>query len=365
MSPYPYDDIAINGRVVTIKGIVSGETTGESDFEQKTFDFISEWMQENASFVQNTSGSTGAPKKVTITRSQMIASAKMSIDALGLRRGNNAFLCISPDYIGGKMMLVRSLIAGMKIIASTPSSNPFNKLPPHQRIDFAAMVPYQIHEIMRSDKAIKFNEVKTVIIGGASIDNETEEKLQGYRCVFYSTYGMTETISHIALRQLNGKDASDYYRTLPGIRVSADERSCLVIEWDQLPQRIVTNDIVEIVSVGAFRWIGRWDNVINTGGIKVFPEKVEKIVKEILRSLDLHNAFFVGSVADMKFGNKVTLFIEGNLGDELIDVVEREISRKIPGTEAPKQVILIKSFVLTENGKINRKATAKPYMGDR
>ena len=358
MSPYPYDDIVINGRVVTMEGIVSGEIAGDSDFEQKTFDFISEWMQEKKSFVQNTSGSTGLPKKIVITRSQMIASAKMSIDALGLKRGYNALLCISPDYIGGKMMLVRSVIAGMRIIASTPSSNPFSKLPLHQHIDFAAMVPYQIHEIMRSDEAVRFNEIKTVIIGGASIDRETEEKLQGYRCVFYSTYGMTETISHIALRQLNGKDASDYYRMLPGVRISVDERSCLEIEWDQLSQRIVTNDIVEIIKAEAFRWIGRWDNVINTGGVKVFPERVEKIIKEILRSLGVHNSFFVGSVADVKFGDKVTLFIEGQLGNEMLDVVEREISRKIPKTEAPKQIILVKSFVLTENGKINRKATA-------
>ena len=148
---------------------MNGEVAADSDFEGKTFDFISEWVQEKESFIQNTSGSTGAPKQIIITRSQMIASAKISIDALGLKRGYNALLCISPDYIGGKMMLVRSIIAGMKIIACNPSSNPFDTLPLHQHIDFAAMVPYQIHEIMRTDSAIKFNEMETVIIGGAAI----------------------------------------------------------------------------------------------------------------------------------------------------------------------------------------------------
>src|SRR5688572_25574626 len=201
MSPYPYDDIVINGRVVTITSIVSGEAAADSDFEQKTFGFISEWIQEKESFIQKTSGSTGEPKQIIITRNQMTASAKMSIDALGLKSGCNALLCISPDHIGGKMMLVRSFIAGMKIIASTPSSNPFNKLQTYH-IDFAAMVPYQIHEIMQSDSASKFNEISKVIIGGATVDSETVEKLQAYRCVFYSTYGMTETVSHIALRQL-------------------------------------------------------------------------------------------------------------------------------------------------------------------
>jgi len=363
MSLYPYGDIVINGRVVRIASIVSGEVAADSDFEQTTFDFISQWIQEKESFVQKTSGSTGEPKQIIITRGQMIASAKMSIDALGLKRGYNALLCISPDFIGGKMMLVRSIIAGMKIIATTPSSNPFSKLQPYH-IDLAAMVPYQIHEVMQSDSASKFNEISKVIIGGATVDSETVEKLQAYRCVFYNTYGMTETVSHIALRQLNGNNASDCYRTLSGIRISADERSCLVIEWDQLPQKVVTNDIVEIVSADAFRWIGRWDNVINTGGIKVLPEKVEKIVKEIFLGLHLRNSFFVGSVADAKFGNKVMLFIEGQLSNESIVAVEREISRKIPKTEAPKQIILVESFVLTETGKINRKATEKTYMGE-
>lgn len=363
MHPYPYDEMIINGRAVAIEDIVSGVVAANSDFEQRTFDFISGWMQEEESFIQNTSGSTGAPKQIIITRSQMTASAKMSIDALGLRREYNALLCISPDYIGGKMMLVRSLVAGMKIIACTPTSNPLAMLPRNQHIDFAAMVPYQIHEIIRSESAIKFNEIKTVIIGGATVDRETVEKLQGYRCIFYSTYGMTETVSHIALRQLNENNASDCYTALPGIHISTDERSCLVIEWDQLPQKIVTNDIVEIVSADVFQWIGRWDNVINTGGIKVFPEKVEKIVKEIFRGLHLDNSFFVGSVADPKLGNRVTLFIEGQLSKETIAEVEREISLKISKNEAPKQVVLVQSFVLTENGKVNRKATAKPYMG--
>jgi O-succinylbenzoic acid--CoA ligase len=364
MHPYPYDDLIMNGRVVAINDIVNNTVAVNSDFEQKTFEFISDWVREKESFIQNTSGSTGNPKQIIITRSQMTASAKMSIDALGLRRGYNALLCINPDYIGGKMMLVRSLVAGMRIIACTPSSNPLAKQPPNQQIDFAAMVPYQIHEIIRSDSAFKFNEIKTVIIGGATVDIETIEKLQGYRCAFYSTYGMTETVSHIALRQLNENNASEYFTVLPGIHISVDERSCLVIEWDQLPKKIVTNDIVEIVSSDAFRWIGRWDNVINTGGVKVFPEKVEKIVKDIFRGLHLENSFFVGSVVDLKLGNKVTLFIEGQLSKETIVDVEREISLKIPKNEAPKQAILVPSFVLTENGKVNRKATAKPYMGE-
>lgn len=361
MSSYPHDDVIINGRAVSVVSIVSGAALGESDFERKTIAFIAEWIQGRDSFIQKTSGSTGPPKEIILTRSQMSASALMTIQALGLKQEYNALLCISPDYIGGKMMLVRSLIAGMKLVAVTPSSHPLSDQHADQRIDFAAMVPYQIHEIVRSPDAAKLNKMKTVIVGGASMDRETEEKLQDYDCIFYSTYGMTETVSHIALRQLNGRLASESYRVLPGIRISTDERSCLVIEWNQLTEKIVTNDIVEIVKENEFRWVGRWDNVINTGGLKVIPEKVEVIVKSIFDTLNVRNSFFVGSIDDAKLGNKITLFVEGQLSDELIDIVGQKMTQLISKTEAPKRIIFIQSFVLTENGKINRKATTKHY----
>src|SRR5688572_19038515 len=169
MSPYPYDSIVVNGKEISIQSISNGKVVSASDFERTTFDFISDWLAERDSFVQNTSGSTGDPKPIVIMRGQMIASAALSIDALGLRQGYNALLCINPEYIGGKMMLVRSLMAGMKIIATTPTSNPFISLPESIPVDFAAMVPYQIHEIIRSAKASKFNDIKTIIIGGATL----------------------------------------------------------------------------------------------------------------------------------------------------------------------------------------------------
>jgi o-succinylbenzoate---CoA ligase len=363
MTPYPYDTITMNGREVTIQKIVNRSVVAASDFEHQTFDFVADWISGRESFNQKTSGSTGDPKQVAISRILMIASANLSIEALNLQQGYNALLCISPEYIGGKMMLVRSLIGGMKIIATTPTSNPFNSLPPDLHIDFAAMVPYQVREIVHSPIANKFHEIKKIIIGGAALDKDTEARLREYRCLFYSTYGMTETVSHIALRQLNGKEASDCYRALPGIKISTDERNCLIIEWNPLPKMVITNDMVEIVSKDTFRWIGRWDNVINTGGVKVIPEKVEKAIQYIFDTLKIHNTFFVGSVADEGLGNKVTLFIEGSLEGEMIETIKIRMADAIPRLEAPRQVILINSFTLTESGKVNRKETTKPYMG--
>jgi O-succinylbenzoic acid--CoA ligase len=361
MTHYPYDSIVVNGQVVSIDSILNRTAKAASGFELTTFNFISDWLSGSERFVQNTSGSTGDPKPIVITRNQMIASATLSIAALNLRQGDTALLCISPEYIGGKMMIVRSFLAGMRMIAITPASNPFNVLTDNTPVDFAAMVPYQIHEIIRSSVARKLDDVKKIIIGGATLDRQTVSQLHGYRCVFYSTFGMTETISHIALRQLNGRQASENYRTLPGIKISTDERSCLQIEWGQLGKKITTNDIVEIIDTNTFRWIGRWDNVINTGGVKVIPEKLEEQIDKIFNELGIRNAFFVGSVADEALGNKVTLFIEGSLETETIEEIKRRISQVIPKMELPRHVIFIQSFVLTENGKINRQATIKPY----
>ncbi|HMG92968.1 MAG TPA: AMP-binding protein [Chryseolinea sp.] len=362
MSHYPYGSIVVNGKEISIDSILNGTAGAVLDFEQTTFTFIADWLSGRENFLQNTSGSTGDPRPIVIKRSQMIASASLSIGALGLSQGYNALLCISPEYIGGKMMLVRSLMAGMKIIATTPTSNPFNSLPENIQVDFAAMVPYQIHEIVQSAAASKFDDVKKIIIGGATLDRQTEARLQGYRCIFYSTFGMTETVSHIALRQLNGLEASDSYRALPGIKISTDERSCLQIEWDQLGEKVITNDIVEIISNDTFRWVGRWDNVINTGGVKVIPEKLEEDIYKIFNALGIPNAFFVGSVTDAGLGNKVALFVEGLLEEDVIEKIKIRMVHVMSKMEVPKHVILVKSFALTENGKINRKATTIPYM---
>ena len=363
MRAYPYESIAVNGKDISISSIINGKAVGNSDFERTIFTFISDWLSERDNFVQNTSGSTGQPKPIVISRSQMIASAALSIEALGLREGYIALLCISPEYIGGKMMLVRSLIAGMKIIATTPTSNPFNSFTEKVSIDFAAMVPFQIHEITQSPIQQRLNDVKKIIIGGAALDHQTEARLQKYRCIFYSTFGMTETISHIALRQLNGPGASENYRVLPGIKISTDERNCLQIEWDQLGQRIVTNDIVSIINDNTFRWIGRWDNVINTGGIKVFPEKLEGDIAKIFNAIGIDNAFFIGSIPDASLGNKITLFVEGNLDENSIKKIMISMNNALTKMEVPKDIILVKFFILTENGKVNRKATIKPYTG--
>jgi len=357
MISYPFDTISINGKEVSLQSIKNHKAVPSSDFEQHTFSFISGWLGESESFVQPTSGSTGNPKPITITRKQMIASAQMTIDALTLKQGYRSLLCLSPEYIAGKMMIVRSFVAGMEIVAVTPSANPLKSLPPNQKINFAAMVPYQIHEIIRSDKADYLEHIENIIIGGSAMDRETLSRLERCRCNVYSTYGMTETISQIALRRLNGPEVSEYYTTLPGITISQDDRGCLIVQWSALEEKIITNDIVELVNKNSFKWIGRWDNVINTGGFKVVPEKVEQQIEKIFAELQFGSHFFVGSLPDDRLGNKVVLFIEEKLTENLRSSLQEKIAERIPALERPKEIIAGVQLVMTENGKINRKST--------
>lgn len=357
MNVYPYESILINGRIVDIRDILSGSAYPASEFEKSTFTFITEWLSGRENFQQHTSGSTGTPKPITISRSQMAASSRMTEEALELKKGYHALTCLSPQYIAGKMMLVRSFLSGMKIIATEPTSNPFKNIPLHQPVDFAALVPYQLREILNSDQAAYLNRMRTIIVGGATVDDNTICDIQAYGCNIYATYGMTETISHIALRLLNGSKATENFKTLKGISIEADDRSCLVIKWDQLPDKIITNDIIELTGDNTFRWLGRWDNVINSGGIKIIPEKLEASISKIFTQLKIENRFFVDGLSDDKLGTRIVLFVEGAINTDTIQRLKDIMTSTIPKYEIPKEVLPVKSFVFTENGKINRKRT--------
>ncbi len=358
MNVYPFDTITVNEREVSIQQIIKGDANPQSDFESDVFNFITQWLTGVSEFVQQTSGSTGNPKAISITRDQMIASAKMTEKALGLKRGYYALLCLNPAYIAGKMMIVRSFVTGMKIIAVTPSANPFLSLNESQQIDFAALVPYQLHEVLQSAQLDFFNTVSTIIVGGASLNTDVEVKLNDFSSRFYATYGMTETVSHIALKKLNGPDASSSFKILDGVRIQLDDRGCLVVKESPVSTtEIITNDLVEIVDAYTFKWVGRYDNVINSGGLKIIPEKLEARLEYIFRRLALHKRFFVGSVPDVRLGNKVVLVIEGQLKHDTANMLKSEMALEMTKHEVPKEILYRDEFVLTENGKINRKQT--------
>ncbi|HEY0741896.1 MAG TPA: AMP-binding protein [Chryseosolibacter sp.] len=357
---YPYTSLSINGRLVSFSQIMSGEEIPQTPFESTTFSFISSWFAGTTQFEITTSGSTGTPKRIFITRDQMIASAKLTAQVLGLRPSDSCLVCIDTRFIGGRMMLVRAFTIGLQIFAVDPCANPLEKLPPDQWVNFAAFVPYQVEHILHSSNPLVLNRLNKAIVGGAPLRQSTVEALDHYECKCWATYGMTETISHVALQALNGKDKQNYFECLPGTAVELDDRNCLILNVPFLNDQIITNDVAELLDRTRFRWLGRFDNIINTGGIKVSPEKVEGTLQPFFEESGRSLRYFVHGIQDDQLGSRVVLVIEANTIDEdFLKSLRTFLTSTLPQFEIPKSTLLVSKFSETENGKINRLQTVK------
>jgi o-succinylbenzoate---CoA ligase len=360
MGTYPFPSLWINGRLVLVATVIDGLQEPRSAFERNTFEFIQAWFTGKTEFEINTSGSTGEPKKIKISRSQMIASARLTERALNLKTLDTALICIDTKYIGGMMMLVRAFTSGLKIIALDPSANPLQKIPVDQWVNFAAFVPYQIENILESKRPHLLECVDKIIIGGAPLSEGAIKRLQNFQSQFFATYGMTETVSHVALRKLNGKNKTQFFETLPGITIDLDDRECLILNVPYIEGPIVTNDVAEKISPTAFNWKGRFDNIINTGGIKVNPEKVEAAIDAIFEAGGFKSRFFVHGFDDRQLGTRIILVIEANKIDEqFLSTLYSSLAAVISPFEIPKEAYLVETFIETENGKINRLQTVK------
>lgn len=358
MNPYPYPTLWINGRRVVIERVVRGEESARSEFEQSTFDFIQGWLTGRDEFVMSTSGSTGEPKVITVTRRQMVMSALKTAERIGLRKNSPALVCIDTKYIGGKMMLARSLSLGLQIMAVDPTANPLIRIPIDKCVQFTAFVPYQIRQILESKHPHLLNNLSKVLIGGAALHRRDAERLEGYQCEFYETYGMTETVSHVALRLINTARKQQYFEVLPGVTISLDTRGCLVITSDHLEAPVVTNDLVEITGSGKFLWLGRLDRAINTGGVKVHPEKIEKELERLFDQANIPHRFFIAALPDEKFSNRVVLIIEGvqNSSEVFLQVL-KTLKVSLTPYEFPKEVFTIAKFKMTPTQKIDQRQT--------
>ncbi len=353
----------LNGLSYSIHQLKDGHFTFNTPFEESTINFCKDWLNGRDQFEIQTSGSTGTPKKISFTREQLEASARLTENALQLKEGFNALVCLDTKYIAGQMMLVRSFVTGMNVIAVEPGSNPFEQISSELKIDFAALVPYQIQAILNSEHVQRFNAVQKIIIGGAAISNDLVDQLQNYSCSFYATYGMTETISHIALQKLNGEEKQEFFHPLPSVEVEKDGRGCLVIDASHVSKtKLITNDIVELNEDQSFRILGRWDNVINSGGVKISPELVEEKLKVIFNKLHLSNRFFITGMPDKKLGAKVVLVIEGDfLSEEKIGPLQNLFKKGLIKYEVPREIRFVDTFVQTETQKINRLKTIELF----
>lgn len=267
--------------------------------------FLQEWYDPKDHVIGHTSGSTGTPKEIRLLKKDMLASARLTNEFFNICPSSNLLLCLSPNYIAGKMMIVRTILSGANLVSVKPSSSPLQNI--EEDIDFAAMVPMQVITSLSSpETATKLAHIKQIIIGGAAVSPTLEQQLQQNPTACYGTYGMTETVSHIALRQINGGKRSPYYFALGKVTFEKDERECLIIHAPHLQQQtFVTNDIIQLTDATHFEWLGRHDNVINSGGIKLFPEKIESRIAPLIPQ-----RFFITSEPDSRLGQKAVLVIE-------------------------------------------------------
>ncbi|MEO0507561.1 MAG: AMP-binding protein [Bacteroidota bacterium] len=308
-------------------------------------DFILDWFSNSETITVRTSGSTGKPKTITLSKLAMVHSAKATAEQFQLSAKNTALLCLPMTGIAGKMMLVRAMVLGLHLDYIVPDSNPLAAT--NASYDFVAMVPLQAKNSFE-----ELRRVNTLILGGAPVNHMLEKDLSTLPVEAFETYGMTETITHIALRSLNGQ-TEKVFQTLPQVRVSADARGCLVINAPRISSEpIITNDLVELISENQFKWLGRIDSVINSGGVKIIPEKVESTLAN-----HLTQRFFIAGVPDAMLGQKVVLVIEGTELTEKQTESLKNNFQKLEKFERPKDIISIPKFTETPTGKIQRSGT--------
>ena len=332
--------------------------------------FIDEWNNDSAYVEVKTSGSTGEPKRMLVEKRRMLNSARITCDFLGLKPGDTALLCMSTDYIAGKMMVVRSIERGLKLIEVPPCGHPLNNVQwsapallackarmvrsssaglqgKNGQLAFAAMVPMQVYNSLQvPEEKERLMAIRHLIIGGGAIDEAMEAELRTFPHAVWSTYGMTETLSHIALRRISGPEASEWYMPFPTVKLSTTDEGCLVIDAPEVcAQTLTTNDIVELKSDGRFRIRGRKDNVICSGGIKIQIEEVEQFLKKYMRV-----PYIISKRKDEKFGEIVVLLTEGDTAE-----AQTICQQVLPKYHQPKVYLHVNQIPLTETGKPARK----------
>ena len=310
-------------------------------FSDDIHQFLDSWFSLDESIIVQTSGSTGKPKLISLKKEFVVNSAKTTGNYFNLQENTTVLLCLPTTYIAGKLMLIRALVWGWHLDIVKPNSYPLENI--EKQYDFSAMVPLQLENSLS-----KIGFIKKLIVGGGVVSNSLQKELQNISTEVFATYGMTETITHIAIKRLNKSDLiSSFYKVLPNVTIYIDDRNCLVINAPKVSDEIIfTNDVVQLISDSQFEWLGRFDNVINSGGIKLHPEKIEEKLSKVIS-----NRFFVIGVTNKKLGEKLILIVEGN---------QQEINFKncnLSKFEIPKEIYFLSDFKETDTKKIQRKKT--------
>lgn len=321
------------------------------EYEIAIGDFLMDWLDTSDVVQVNTSGSTGTPKAITLQKKSMVNSALATGSFFKLQPGIKVLHCLPATFIAGKMMLVRAMVLGWEIRCVAPSAHPLQSV--KGKYDFVAMVPLQLENSLSN-----LDRIATLIVGGAPLSEKLKTKVASQSTKVYETYGMTETITHIAVRKVvdtiggNGPQRIKGFQALPHVRFSADERGCLVIDAPNISGTgIVTNDLVELRSDTEFEWLGRFDTIINSGGIKLIPEQIESKLSELFTT-----RFFVAGVRDVKLGEKLILVVEGT-EDRIQLQQDIKSLTSLDKYEIPQEIFCIPNFMETGSGKIDRLKT--------
>lgn len=325
---------------------------GLPDFARAAFSFCKDWLNGEQSFSQSSSGSTGAPKQISITRKQMEASTKGTGSFFKTDPNSKLLCCLNPAYIAGKMMLVRAMVWGCEIQLVEPNSNPLKNV--NEEFDFVAMVPLQVQASLEDEKSLeKLRSFKSLIIGGAPISTKLKSDLAKNGIKAWQTFGMTETVSHIALAEMRSDEL--LYHVLSGVEIGQDSKGALWIKSEMSgPDPIQTNDLIELQSETSFIWLGRADYVVNSGGIKLFPELIEQKAEQVIEEIFPGVSFFFFGEKDEKLGDKLILFVETAESSSRVKILKERLKDVLGKYELPKKIYFSPKFARTESGKVNR-----------
>ncbi|CAI8352678.1 MAG: 2-succinylbenzoate--CoA ligase [Formosa sp. Hel3_A1_48] len=314
--------------------LIKNGTTNEVHLGQ----FVLNWVDDSQTICLKTSGTTSKPKSIVLPKSTFVNSAIATGNFFSLNPGDSALCCLPFSYIAAKMMFVRAWVLGLKLEIVEPSSTPLKNISKHY--DFSAMVPMQVHNSLP-----KLHQIKTLLVGGAAVSKGLSHHLMRHGSAIFETYGMTETVSHIAVKNIS--KGEDNFTVLPDISIAIDDRDCLVVQAPKLtPEILHTNDVVSLVSKKSFIWLGRFDNVINSGGLKIHPEEIETLLQNQIKT-----RFFISSIPDELLGQKIVLIIEGKPQKQHLDFTAIDTKKR------PKKVFYLEAFSETGSGKIQRQKT--------
>jgi len=318
-------------------------------WKEKIFQFIADYLSEDPDIEVQSSGTTGTPKRWKVSKKKMQISAAKTAGYFNFKKGQDVLLVLPVDYIAGKMMIVRAFEHQLNLVYYEPQANFLQQVAKDETFYFCPITPMQA-KISFNDpvSAKKIKKIEHVLLGGAPVDNELAQKIEKQPNQYYHSYGMTETLTHMAIKKLN-HSSSNHFKVLENINISKDDRGCLVADAPEFSDEpLKTNDLIDLKGKTTFEWLGRYDNVINSGGIKIIPEQIEAIIKPFIQQ-----AFYLTHISDEILGEKMILLIESKSSIN-IDQLKEQLLTVLKDHHIPKEIRVIDEFERTQSGKIKR-----------